>query len=148
VEAVVARWPEGRCSKAFCSSRRAADADGERLEVVRGMGDPSARFLGRPRSMIEAPPSDSWRRWPCEAPLGYCLCGASETPREWPEAMGDGPAIGGVGVMAPARELKGWGEERPSGMEALGTAELGVFETEVEAVEADRRVVLDADMGV
>ena len=44
-------------------------------------------------------------------------------------------------------EPAGLGEERPSGME-MGTAELGVVETEVGAVEADRRLVLEADMGV
>jgi hypothetical protein len=70
VDAVVAGCPEGRCSKAFCSSRRVADVEGDRFEIERLTGDASARFLGRPRSMIEAPPSDSWRRWPWEAPRG------------------------------------------------------------------------------
>lgn len=85
--------PVGRCSKAFCSSdfvvaddgmrARAGEVevielanvraggrlglDGERL-MVRLMGEPSDRFLGRPRSIMGiedgAPPSDSCRRWP------------------------------------------------------------------------------------
>ena len=76
--------------------------------------------------------------------MGYCLCGASETPREWPDIMGDGPTVDGVGVM----ERTGWGEERPSGIKALGTAEFGVLETAVEALEADKRLAVDADMGV
>ncbi len=76
--------------------------------------------------------------------MGYCLCGVSEAPREWPEIMEDGPAVAGVGVM----ERTGWGEERPSGTEALEAAELGMLETAVKAVEADKRLVLDADMGV
>lgn len=53
------------------------------------------------------------------------------------------PVEGGVGVTEPA----GLGEERPSGME-MGTAELGVVAIDVGAVEAERRLVLDADMGV
>jgi hypothetical protein len=57
--------------------------------------------------------------------------------------MGLGPADGGVGVT----ERDGLGEERPSGME-METAELGVVETEVGAVETDRRLALEPDMGV
>jgi hypothetical protein len=132
----VAGWPDGRCSKAFCSSRRAAELEGDRFETERLMGDASARFLGRPRSMIAVAPSDSWRRWPWAALRGNCRCGASETPREW-------PAEGGVGVT----ERAGLGEERPSRME-MGTAELGVADTEVGAVDAERRLVFEADMGV
>jgi hypothetical protein len=142
-EAVVAGWPDGRCSKAFCSSRRAAELEGDRFETERLMGDASARFLGRPRSMIAVAPSDSWRRWPWAALRGNCRCGASETPREWPGIIGLGPAEGGVGVT----ERAGLGEERPSGME-MGTAELGVADTEVGAVDAERRLVFEADMGV
>jgi len=48
-----------------------------------------------------------------------------------------------VGVTEPA----GLGEERPSDMER-GIAELGVVAIDVGAVEAERRLVLDADMGV
>jgi chemotaxis methyl-accepting protein methylase len=31
---------------------------------------------------------------------------------------------------------------------AIGTAELGVVDTEIGAVDADKRLVLEADMGV
>jgi hypothetical protein len=51
--------------------------------------------------------------------------------------MGLGAAEGAVGVT----ERVGLGEERPSWLQ------MGV-ETEVGAVETDRRLVLDADMGV
>ena len=44
-------------------------------------------------------------------------------------------------------ERAGLGEERPSGI-ARGLAELGVFAIDVWTVEAERRLVLDADMGV
>ena len=53
-----------------------------------------------------------------------------------------GPEVG-VGVTARV----GLGEERPSGI-MTGNAELGVVEDDVGAVDADRRFVLDADMGV
>jgi hypothetical protein len=36
--------------------------EGERFEIEYLMGEPSVRFLGRPRSMIEEPPSDSCLR--------------------------------------------------------------------------------------
>jgi len=61
-DAVVAGCPEGRCSKAFCSSMMAVVVEGERFEIEYLMGEPSVRFLGRPRSMIEEPPSDSCLR--------------------------------------------------------------------------------------
>jgi len=48
-----------------------------------------------------------------------------------------------VGVTEPV----GLGEERPSAMES-GMAELGVVAIDVGAVEAERRLVLEADMGV
>jgi hypothetical protein len=64
--------PDGRCSKAFCSSDFSIGEvdvgfEGERLESECLMGEPSTgvvweRFLGRPRSIIEALDSDSWRR--------------------------------------------------------------------------------------
>jgi hypothetical protein len=57
--------------------------------------------------------------------------------------MGPGQAEGGVGVT----ERASLGEERPSGME-IGMAELGVAAIDVGAVVAERRLVLDADMGV
>jgi len=41
----------------------------------------------------------------------------------------------------------GLGEERPSGM-GVGRAEFGEAETEVGAVEAERRALLEADIGV
>jgi len=65
VDAEVAGMPDGRCSKALCSSETLA-VDGDRLdfEGSRFIGEPSGRFLGRPRSMMEDAPSDSWRRWP------------------------------------------------------------------------------------
>jgi len=57
--AELARIPCGKVSKALRSS----------MDPVRRLGflfngDPSGRFFGRPRSMIEDAPSDSWRRWP------------------------------------------------------------------------------------
>jgi hypothetical protein len=55
-DASVARMPWGRDSNAFCS------LEALRLLIVRLMGLPSARFLGRPRSIIDA--SDSPLRWP------------------------------------------------------------------------------------
>ena len=57
--------------------------------------------------------------------------------------MGPGHADGGVGVTERAR----LGEERPSGME-IGMTELGVAAIDVGPVEAERRLVLEADMGV
>ena len=52
--------------------------------------------------------------------------------------MGLGAAEGGVGVT----ERVGLGEERPSWLES------GVLATEVGAVDTDRRLVVEADMGL
>jgi hypothetical protein len=60
-EAEVGGCPEGRCSKAFCSSM-VLELEGEGLATECLMGEPSERFLGRPRSMIDVPPSDSCLR--------------------------------------------------------------------------------------
>lgn len=135
--AEVAGKPEGRCSKAFCSSI-VAGSEGERLDTEGLLGEPSTRFFGLPRSMIEEPPSDSCRRWPWVSLSGKCRWGASDCPREWPEIMGLGAAEGAVGVT----EREGLGDERPS------WPEMGVIETEVDAVEVDRRLVVEADIGV
>ncbi len=66
--------------------------EGDRLESERLMGEPSDgdRFLGRPRSMIEADDSDSCLRWPfCEGVRANARCdcerliGASDWPLAW-----------------------------------------------------------------
>lgn len=130
-EAVTARKPDGSVSKAFCSSADAVRREGLRFMV---MGEPSGRFLGRPRSMIEA--SDSPRRCPMEWPV---RCEVSDWPRVWPMGFVVETALGGPGL----------GEDRPSvvdvGWAELGLADSGVFEMDVGAVES---ASVEAELGV